>query len=155
MVAKLEQEKLMNQESWDKTFIEVARVFATRSEDKSTQVGAVIADSDNNIRAVGYNGLPRGVKDIPERHERPDKYAYFTHAELNVIASSARNGIATKGCKIYVTLFPCSDCARAIIQAGITEVIVEKNKAPKRWMSSIDISKKMFKEAGVKVRLIK
>jgi len=124
--------------SWDRYFFNIIDEIATRSKDPNTQVGTVIVDLDNCIRATGYNSLPRKVRDnpcvVPERFIRPEKYFWMEHAERNAIYASARIGVPLKGCRIYLNVYPCMDCARAVIQAGLTEVIINLNKYSK-WYS--------------------
>ncbi len=116
--------------SWDECFMSIAHIIAKRSKDPSTQVGSVIATPENVVVGVGYNGFPRGIDSntFPWDKEgayQDTKYAYICHAEENAIYNS---NSSTKGCKIYATLFPCNECAKAIIQNGITELIYESDK---------------------------
>ena len=136
--------------TWDEMFMLMAQAVAMKSKDLSTKVGAVIVDTSNKVRSVGYNGFPRGMNDdIEERHQRPLKYAYTEHAERNALYNAETS---LTGCTIYVTsLLPCYDCARGIIQAGITRVAVESMTVPERWKESTDISLNMFSETGVTV----
>lgn len=150
----------MNTLKWDKYFLDMATFVAQKSKDLSTKVGCVIVGEENEVRGTGFNGFPRGVNDEKiERHERPLKYSWTEHSERNAIYSAAKIGVPLNGCKIYVDFYPCCDCARAIIQAGIKEVIIdgrnyqEKYNASIRWKDSLDIAKEMLSEAGVKVRL--
>jgi len=120
------------------------------SKDHNTGVGAVIVDDRFSV-ADGYNGFPRGVVDtIPERHERPDKYLYVVHAELNAIITAGRQGKSVEGCTMYCTMFPCADCAGAIIQSGIRRLVTPKSES-ERWDDSHKAASQMFKEAGVQV----
>lgn len=121
---------------------------ATASKD-TTKVGAALV-SDGVVRLTGYNGPPRGVQDLPERFERPAKYLFASHAEQNVIAFAAREGITTAGCTIYVTHKPCSSCMKSIIQAGIVCVVYGKGTTsmPTEEFSA---SEAMASEAGVKM----
>lgn len=131
----------------------VAKLSALRSKDPGTQVGCCIATSDNRIASLGYNGLPRGCSDddFPWNREGTPletKYLYVVHSELNAILNFA--GTSLKGCKIYVTLFPCNECAKAIIQSGISEVVYGEDKYEKT--DAVIASKKMFTAAGVTFR---
>ena len=143
--------------NWAKYFFSMVDVASQKSKDRATKVGAVIVGPDNEIRSVGYNGFPRGVDDeIDERHERPDKYLWTEHAERNAIYNAARAGIALKGCRIYQPYWPCSRCARGIIQVGIIAVIIPdegyaERKAywDERWAEDCKVSQEMLKEAGV------
>ena len=137
--------------SWDEYFMGIALLSARRSKDPNTQVGACIVNGRNKIMSVGYNGFPQGCSDDEFPWERTGdeyntKYPYVCHAELNAILNSA--GASLEGCKIYVALFPCNECAKAIIQCGIKEVIYLSDK----YAESVGVraSKRMFDSAGVK-----
>ncbi|MDD5948380.1 MAG: dCMP deaminase family protein [Lachnospiraceae bacterium] len=139
--------------TWDQYFMGIAMLSAQRSKDNHTQVGACIVDEDNKILSVGYNGMPIGCNDdeMPwDREGEPldTKYAYVCHAELNAILNY--NGGALKGAHLYVTLFPCNECAKAIIQKGIREVIYISDKYANTMATMA--SKKMFDKAGVRYR---
>ena len=140
-------------ETWDQFAMSFAFMAAMKSKDKSSKVGATILGPDNDIRSLGYNGFPRGVNDdIPERHERPLKYSMTAHAECNAIHNASSK---PRGCRIYITSFPCTNCTTAIIQERISEVIVHPSyrmMATKTWNESWEISKIMLKEAGVILR---
>lgn len=131
-------------------FLPDARAAMGKSKDRSTQVGAVVIDDDYNVRISGYNGMPRGVDDAVEaRHVRPTKYLYFSHAEENCIAQAARVGVSLKGCTLLVTsLFPCSTCARLIIQSGIKKVVAPYMDNP-RWNEQAIAAFEILVEAGV------
>ena len=105
--------------SWDKYYMKIASVVSERSKDPNTQVGAVLVSKDNHIIGTGYNGFPPGCDESPELWESPTKYDYVIHSEMNTIIHSLGD---TKGSTLYTTLFPCNDCAKAIIAAGISEV---------------------------------
>ena len=111
--------------SWDEYFMGIAKLAALRSKDPGTQVGACIVGEDNKILSIGYNGFPRGCSDdeFPwareAERELDTKYMYVTHAELNAILNFS--GGSLQGAKLYVTLFPCNECAKAIVQSGIYE----------------------------------
>ena len=138
---------------WDQYFMGVAKLSALRSKDPNTQVGCCIASPENKIYSLGYNGLPRGCSDDVFSWERESgdelntKYPYVCHSELNAILNFT--GHSLKDCRLYVTLFPCNECAKAIIQSGITEVIYEQNLYPDSIATKASL--KMFKQAGVKV----
>lgn len=131
----------------------VALLSSMRSKDPNTQVGACIVNDDNRIVSVGYNGFPRGCSDEDFPWERSadrqndTKYPFVCHAELNAILNS--NGIGVKGSRIYVALFPCNECAKAIIQAGIKEIIYISDKY--RDTENTLASKRMLAAAGVKL----
>ena len=139
--------------SWDEYFMGLAALSALRSKDPSTQVGACIVDDDHKIVSVGYNGMPRGVSDdeIPWGHGEglDSKYLYVCHAEFNAILNT-RNGSALNGCTLYVTLFPCNECAKAIVQVGIKEVVYKEDFHGDQVI--YQASRKILSMAGVKVR---
>lgn len=145
----------MNNESptkWDARFLELASLIASWSKDTSTKVGCVVVGPTRDIRATGYNGLPRFVNDnVSERLERPAKYLWTEHAERNAFYQASRYGISLEGCSLYSTLFPCADCARGIIQVGIKEVISPTPVHNERWNENWDVTGKMFEEAGIMV----
>lgn len=130
----------------------LAHLAAWRSKDPSTQVGACIVNASNRIVGIGYNGMPSGCDDHEFPWEREGetnetKYPYVVHAELNAILNSIHN---LQGCRIYVSLFPCNECAKAIIQSGIKEIIYEDDKYA--TSDSVLASKRMLNAAGVKLR---
>ena len=138
--------------SWDQYFMGVSKLSALRSKDPSTQVGACIVSKDNRIVGVGYNGMPYGTDDATAPWGRvggflETKYAFVVHAELNAILNSTKE---LKGCRLYVSLFPCHECAKAIIQSGIKEIIYEDDKY--NGTESDIASKRMLDAAGVKYR---
>ncbi len=138
--------------SWDEYFMGVAILSSYRSKDPNTQVGACIVSEKNKIMSVGYNGLPTGCNDDDFPWERDGdsydtKYPYVCHAELNAILNNA--GAPLVGCRIYVALFPCNECAKAIIQSGIREVVYLSDKYENTPMNRA--SKRMFNAAGVKL----
>lgn len=136
--------------SWDRYFLDIAELVATRSKDPSTQVGAVIV-RNRAIVATGYNGFPRGVNDsVMERYDRPTKYFWTIHAEENAIFNAARTGNRTLDTSLYLTpLYPCEECAKAIAASGIREVIVDQTMSNPRWDSKADY---LLRAAGVLVR---
>ena len=142
--------------SWDEYFMGIALLSARRSKDPSTQVGACIVDNNNKIMSVGYNGFPHGCDDDEFPWDRTGdefdtKYPYVCHAELNAILNNGGRNL--NGCKIYVALFPCNECAKAIIQSGIKEVVYLSDKYANT--SSVRASKRMFDAAGVKYTHLK
>lgn len=134
------------------TYLDVPRYFADKfSRDNSTKVGAIVIDPESyQVLLTGYNGFPRKVKELPERMERPAKYLYTEHAERNAIYHAARKGPHTLGATMICTMFPCADCARAIIQAGIIRVITP-DIAVERWAESSEAARQMLIEAGVQI----
>lgn len=135
--------------NWNDWYAEHALLAARKSKD-STQVGAALIGPDGVVRLTSFNGIPKGVLDLPERRERPEKYPWVQHAERNLVNFAAKHGIATDGCTVYVTHFPCSQCAGGLIQAGIRKVIVGDGKTsmPAR---EFEVAEIMFREAGVPV----
>lgn len=142
--------------NWDTYFADLCKAVAQKSKDPSTKVGAIIVGPDKEIRSTGWNGFPRGVYDIPERYaNREIKYKLVAHGELNAICNAARVGTPLNGCSLYVyPFFPCSECAKAIIQVGIKEIVVISERPPLNWESMIEAAKTMFDEAGVVYRII-
>lgn len=139
--------------SWDEYFMGVAELSAMRSKDPHTQVGCCIVSEDHKILSMGYNGFPRGCSDddFPWKREGPpleNKYFYTTHSELNAILNY--RGGSLEGASLYVTLFPCNECAKAIIQAGIREIVYDSDKYENE--PSTIASKRMLKAAGVSIR---
>jgi len=137
--------------NWDEYFMGIAMLSAQRSKDNSTQVGACIVNDEKKIVAVGYNGMPTGCDDDDMPWEREadsaldTKYPFVCHAELNAILN--RNSANLKGCTLYVTLFPCNECAKAIIQSGIKKVVYHCNKyADTDGVKASDI---LFRKCGV------
>jgi dCMP deaminase len=138
--------------TWDDYFMGVALLAAQRSKDPNTQVGACIVDGQNRILSTGYNGFPLGCSDddFPWDREGNDvetKYPYVVHAELNAILNS--RGKSLTGSKLYVALFPCNECAKAIIQSGISEVIYLSDKYSEAPLTKA--SRRMLETAGVKL----
>ena len=143
--------KRSNYISWDEYFMGIALLSGERSKDPNSQVGACIVSPDNKILSIGYNGFPMGCSDdeIPWEREgefAETKYPYVCHSELNAILNYT--GSTLKQSRIYVTLFPCNECAKAIIQSGIKEVIYMNDKY--KDTDSVKVSKKMLDMAGVK-----
>ena len=142
--------------SWDEYFMGVAMLAARRSKDPNTQVGACIVSKENIIISTGYNGMPVGCSDdeFPwgrSGEENETKYPYVVHAELNAVLNA--NGRDLRGSKLYVALFPCNECAKAIIQSGVKEVVYLSDKY-KDTMGNL-ASKKMLDAAGVKYTRLK
>ena len=143
--------------NWDQYFMGVAKLSAMRSKDPSTQVGACIVGNDNRILSIGYNGTPNGYNDenFPwDREGAPldTKYLYVCHAEMNAIVNYRGSRKDLENAKIYVDLFPCNECAKLIIQAGIKEVIYMSDKYAK--LDAFIASKKLFDSCGIKYRQI-
>lgn len=139
--------------TWDEYFMSVAMLSAMRSKDPNTQVGACIVNQDRKIVGTGYNGFPIGCSDdeLPwgrEGNPLQTKYPFVCHAELNAILNSISRDL--RDCTLYVVMFPCNECAKAIIQSGIKEIIYRDNKYPDS--DSVKASTMMLRQAGVKVR---
>lgn len=137
--------------SWDQYFMSVAHLSAMRSKDPNTQVGACIVNEQKRIVGLGYNGFPMGCDDDLYSWERSGefldtKYPYVVHAELNAILNSIQN---LSGCTLYVSLFPCNECAKAIIQSGIRKVVYEDDKYSGEPANLA--SKRMFMDADVEL----
>lgn len=141
---------------WDHRFLELASHISGWSKDRTRGVGAVIVGPSREVRSLGFNGFPRGIDDdLEERHGKEDgeKYRWTEHAERNAIYNAARMGISLLGCTLYVNLFPCGACARAIIQSGITRVVSNKpDLSDARWGVEFELSRSLFEEAGIQVK---
>ena len=141
--------------SWPQYFMEIAKLSAQRSKDPSTQVGACIVNTENKIVGIGYNGFPNGINDNELSWSREGKYLdtkypYVCHAEMNAIMNCT---MLPKGCSIYVTLFPCNECTKMLIQGGVREIIYRGDK----YMDtdSCQASVKMLQMVGCKIRQYK
>jgi len=164
---------------WDRHFMQMAMLVSELSKDRSTKVGCVITTVDHVVLSTGYNGFPRGCFDegkdlkanqlqfgyreldkrqaeVEARHERPAKYLWTEHAERNAIFNLARTGgPSLRGARIYVPWFPCADCARAIIQSGISEMVAYMpDCAHPKYGPEFMVSAKMFSEAGLRIRYV-
>ena len=141
--------------NWDDYFMTMVYLVATRSKDKMTHVGAVVIGPDKEIRTTGYNSFPRGIIDWKEdRQERPEKYYWFAHAEINAIANAALIGVSLRDCTMYTNGVPCSTCGRAIINAGIKKVVFDLNwhfQNSKKWEEEAKRTEQMFREADVEL----
>ena len=145
--------------TWDQYFINLCYEIAKKSKDPSTKVGCVLVYSDNGICSTGFNGFARGVdeSDTERWEDRSLKYLFVCHSEFNSILNAARHGHITKGCKLYVPWHPCSACANAIVQAGVVEVIMDRNfeenpDLMKRWAKEHELAALIYREGGVLVR---
>ncbi|CAH8512175.1 unnamed protein product [Schistosoma margrebowiei] len=147
-------QKRSNYISWDEYFMSIALLSAMRSKDPSTQVGACIVNQEKKIVGIGYNGMPNGIldDDVPwgkeSTNELENKYLYVCHAELNAVLN--RNEAHSGGCTLFTTMFPCNECAKVIIQAGIKEVVYYSDK--KNGTESNQAAKYLFNKAGVSIR---
>ena len=143
--------------TFDELFMTMAYTIALKSKDKSTKFGCVVVDESNTVRSLGYNNFPRNFDDNAEGiHERPLKYKYTEHAERNALYNANRVGVSLLNCRLYIPGFPCTDCARGVIQTGINEVIVHKEWIEmggwKQWEEDSQHSRYMFKQCNVNVR---
>lgn len=142
----------MNNISWDEYFMGLAILSSLRSKDPNTKVGACIVDNEHKVVSIGYNGMPIGIDETKISWNKGEgldsKYLYVCHAEFNAILNT-RNGAALKGCILYVTLFPCNECAKAIIQVGIKEIVYLDNKYENQVTTLA--SRKMLELAGIKL----
>ena len=143
--------KRMDVLSWDEYFMGLAHLSAMRSKDPSTQVGAVIVSGEHRVVSIGYNGFPNGCSDDEFPWDREGdfgatKYPYVVHAELNAILNSKND---LRGCSIYVSLFPCNECAKAIIQSGISRIVYESDQYADT--DATIASKRMLRAAGVEL----
>ncbi|CAF4244777.1 unnamed protein product, partial [Rotaria magnacalcarata] len=146
--------------NWNELFMLKVYLTAEKSKDPRTKIGAVLV-RDRRDLVSGYNGIPEGVQDLPNRFQRPIKYMYFEHAERNAIFTAARHGIRTDGAILYVQALPCVDCARAIIQSGIRKIFVHEqfykiSTAIKRdnWIGHDDVTMQMLDEANVELVML-
>ena len=149
-------EKRQGYISWDEYFMGVAQLAAERSKDPSTQVGACIVDGEKRILSTGYNGFPHGCSDDEFPWNRDPslgdtKYPYVVHAELNSILNASGKSLANA--KLYVALFPCNECAKAIIQSGIKEVIYLSDKY--HDTPETTASRRMLSAAGIRLTQLK
>jgi dCMP deaminase len=140
---------------WNERYMAMAKEVAQWSKDPNTKVGAIAVGSKGQILSQGYNGFPRGINDSEDRlNDRETKYKYVVHAEMNVIYNATYSGVSLDGSKLYVYGLPvCSECAKGIIQVGITEVYVAQECIDLRpqWFVSFQQTMDMFNEAGIKV----
>ena len=150
--------------AWDEYFMGVSKLSGMRSKDPNTQVGACIVSNDNKILSMGYNGFPKGCSDddFPwdrEGEELETKYPFVTHSELNAILNY--RGGSLEGAKIYVSLFPCNECAKAIIQAGIKTIVYDSDKyadsaatkASKRMLDAAEVHYYQYQKTGRTITL--
>lgn len=143
---------------WHQRYLDIAKQVSTWSKDPNTQVGAIIVGKKGQILSQGYNGFPRGIKDDNDRlNVREVKLSLMVHAEMNAIYNATYSGTCLDGATLYVYGLPiCNECAKGIIQVGISKIVILKNSinSKKEWMESWYHSNKMFNEANVKVEII-
>ena len=144
--------------TFDEWYLKGCYWVSEKSKDPSTHIGCILVNDNNRIISCGYNGIPHHLDDSDERLTSPDKYQFVEHAERNCIYSAAQHGISTLNSILYINGFPCCDCARAIISAGIKRLVVHsefydimtsKLSEDKTWLSLIDVSQNMLLEVGI------
>ena len=146
--------------TWNELFIRQAMLIALKSKDPSTKVGCVIVSPDNVVLSMGFNGFPRGVNELDMvRWGRPQKYSWIEHAERNAVYNAARHGIRLYGARAYLNFepYPCADCTRALIQAGIIEIIGPNIPFSGKGVGTdyhLDFAQIMCNEAGVELRIV-
>ncbi len=138
-------------DKWHKRYLKLAQEVASWSKDPSTKIGAVAIGEKGQVLAQGYNGFPRDVNDTPERYSNRElKYKYVVHAEQNLIYNATYNGVSLDGAVLYVVGLPiCSECAKAIIQVGIRQVVMPDQEVPEHWSESWNFTQSLFRESGV------
>jgi dCMP deaminase len=141
---------------WDQRYLDLAQHISSWSKDPSRQIGAVAVGDGGQILSIGYNGFPRGIKDDERLHDRETKYPLVVHAEMNAIYNATLNGISLRNSTLYVWGLPvCSDCARGVIQVGITRVVMNCfSDEIGHWTDHWEKTRTMFNEAGVKYSFI-
>jgi len=144
-------------DSWNKKYISLAKEISFWSKDPSRKIGAVAVSSKGQVLATGYNGFPRGMFDTAERYSNRElKYKYVVHAEMNCIYNATYNGVSLDGASLYVWgLPPCSECAKGIIQVGISTVYwCCAEEVPPKWIESFQVTREFFSEVGIGLHLI-
>lgn len=141
---------------WDMRYLQLAEEVAGWSKDPSTKIGAIAVGAKGQVLSQGYNGFPRGIDDhIDLYKDRETKYKYVVHAEMNVIYNATYHGICLEGSTLYVTGLPvCSDCAKGIIQVGISRVVMKEHLTPQKWVDSWKTTSKMFDQVNIKWEFI-
>jgi len=141
---------------WHNRYVALANEVASWSKDPSTRVGAVAIGSKGQVLAQGYNGFPRGIEvRLCRYNNRELKYRYVVHAEMNVIYNATYNGVSLDGSTLYVSGLPvCSECAKGVIQVGISKVVINVSEMKEPWKHSWEISKEMFDESNIKWEII-
>ena len=147
----------MSENKWHRRYLDLASEIGKWSKDPSTQVGAVIIGNYGQVLSQGYNGFPRGVLDSADLYDdRQSKYDRIVHAEANAIYNATRNGVSLDGATMYIHgLTMCHECAKAAIQVGISEVVMEWKNIPYKWQKSCHLAERFLDEAGVKREYIK
>lgn len=150
------QAGLVKSTEWMNYFMRIALEVSTKSKDPKHKVGAIAVEPvSRRILATGYNGFPGGVKETPERWERPTKYDFIVHAEKNIVATAAKFGISLNGCDLFVTLHPCVDCASFVATAGIKRIMYLDDgtdlRQTQEWHTHLDNAKAILKESGIRL----
>jgi dCMP deaminase len=144
-------------ETWTRYYLNLCEAISVKSKDPSRKIGAIIVGQHNQIISTGFNGFPIGVDDYihnhPERYETPLKYSYTVHAEVNAIAFAARSGVSTSNSTLYCTLHPCTECAKMIVQSGITDVIAYSDKGADNNYN-FDLSREILTDGKCNIHLI-
>lgn len=151
---------MMEEDKWVQRYLEMAKLVSTWSKDPSTRVGAVAVGKHGQILSTGYNGFPRKIDDTQDRlNDRPTKYEFTIHAEMNIVYNASLTGISLDGSSVYVYGLPvCSECTKGLIQAGVSRVVMmvkASDEAMDRWSGSTQKSLDMFSEAGIEVTMVK
>ncbi len=141
---------------WDMRYLQLAEEVANWSKDPSTKIGAIAVGAKGQVLSQGYNGFPRGIDDHVDLYKnRETKYKYVVHAEMNVIYNATYHGICLEGSTLYVTGLPvCSDCAKGIIQVGISRVVMKEHLTPQKWVDSWKTTSQMFDQVNIKWEFI-
>lgn len=146
----------MSDDKWDIRFLALCDHIAEWSKDLSRKVGCVLVGANREVLSIGYNGFPRGVQDnVVGRYRKPEKYIWTEHAERNAVYNAARIGVNTSGCTAVCSLFPCADCARALIQCGVAVVVTREPEDWEHPHHHFRKSSQMLCEAGVVVKIVK
>ena len=147
----------MNCTKWDGRYLNLAREVGSWSKDPSRKIGAVAIGEKGQVLAQGYNGFPRGIEDDDFRlNDRPTKYRYVVHAEMNVIYNASYSGVSLAGSTLYVHGLPvCAECAKGIIQVGVRRVVIPHQETPENWQDSCGFTKILFNEARIQLDEVK
>lgn len=162
MLQEKSERELQSELNWHSYFIDMIKSVKKKSKDRHTQFGCIITGPGHEIRTTGYNSFPRGLDDsVEERYERPEKYFWMVHAEVNAIFNAARMGTSLDGCTAYIDALPCGFCSQGIVQVGIKEIVYDlqnwetfiagRSTGMKTWSDDIKKACQMLKECGVKI----
>ena len=141
---------------WDNRYLKLAKEIAQWSLDPSTKIGAVAVGAKGQVLSQGFNGFPRGIKDLETRlNDRETKYKFIVHGEMNMIYNATYNGVSLDQSTVYVYGLPvCSECAKGIIQVGVKRVVMNKQEITERWIESWERTKSFFDEVGIEYEFI-